>query len=238
MRGRDEILGGLRDGLIVSVQAYAESVLDTPETIALLARCAVANDAVGVRIESLARIAAVRTAVSVPIVGIVKRAYPGFEPYISTTRDEVAAIARAGAEIVAFDATERARFGDASVADLVAAAHAAGALAMADCSAESDALVAIAAGADIVATTLAGYTAATRGSELPALDLLAKIAARHPFAICEGGIGTPEDAKRAFASGAAAIVVGTAISNIDALVRRFVQSSPRSHQTSPEFPST
>lgn len=221
------LLDGLRGGLIVSVQADVDSVLDTPATIALLARCAVANGAVGVRIESAARIATVRAAVDVPIVGIVKRAYPGFEPYITSTREEVAAVAAAGAEIVAFDATARPRFGAATVADLVAAVHAAGCVAMADCATERDVRHATAAGTDIVATTLAGYTPETRGCELPALDLLAAIAACHPFAVCEGGIAAPRDARRAFARGAAAIVVGTAITNVDALVRRFVESAPR-----------
>ena len=68
-----EVLGRLRWGLIVSVQAYPDSVLNTPETIALLARCAVANGAVGVRIEGPERIAAVRAAVGVPIVELIPR---------------------------------------------------------------------------------------------------------------------------------------------------------------------
>lgn len=235
---RREVQSRLRGGLIVSAQAYARSVLDTPETIALLARCAVANEAVGVRIESVARMTAVRRAVDVPIIGIIKHAYSGFEPYITTTREEIAAVVEAGADIVAFDATIRPRYGGASVAQLVAAAHESGALAMADCSCEIDALDAIEAGADIVATTLAGYTAATQGRVLPALDLVSTIAARHPFAICEGGIGTPDDARRAFESGASAIVVGTAITNIDALVRRFAQIAPRSGAGNAEVSST
>lgn len=234
----DELLPALRGGLIVSVQAYADSVLDTPETIALLARCAVANGAVGVRIESVARVAAVRAAVRVPIVGIVKRVYAGFAPYITTTAEEVAAVAAAGADIVAFDATQRERVGSASVADLVAVAHRCGALAMADCARLGDVDAATRAGADIVATTLVGYTPETSGARLPALDLLAAIAARHPFPVCEGGIASPQDAGMAFARGAAAVVVGTAITNVDALVRRFAQIAPRALDGLLEHPST
>jgi len=221
------LLDRLHGGLIVSVQAYAESVLNGPETIALLARCAEANGAAGVRIEGTARIAAVRAAVGVPLIGIVKRAHAGFAPYITTTRAEVAAVATAGADIVAFDATGRARSGGATVADLVAHAHARGLVAMADCATEADAAAAMAAGADIVATTLAGYTPETAGQTLPALDLLAWIAARHPFGVCEGGVSEPDVARTAFASGARAVVVGTAITNVDALVRRFVAVAPR-----------
>ena len=60
----------LRGGLVVSVQAGDDSVLNAPETIATLASCAEANGAVGVRIEGIALIAAVRDRVRIPIVGI------------------------------------------------------------------------------------------------------------------------------------------------------------------------
>jgi len=222
------VLERLRGGLVVSVQADAHSVLDTPETIALLARCAVANGAVGVRIEGAARIAAVRAAVDVPIVGIVKRAHSGFAPYITSTREEIAEVAAAGATVAAFDATARARAGGASVRDLVVAAGAHGLVAMADCATAAELAAAADAGAAIVATTLAGYTADTVGRTLPALDLVAAAARAHPFVVCEGGIGSPDDARAAFAAGAAAIVVGTAITNVDALVRRFAAAAPRS----------
>jgi N-acylglucosamine-6-phosphate 2-epimerase len=223
-----DVLERLRGGLIVSVQAEANSLLNTPETIALLARCAVANGAVGVRIEGDARIAAVRAALpGVPIVGLIKRVHAGFEPYITSTREEVELVAGAGATIVAFDATLRERAEGSSLRDLVAGARRRGLLAMADCSEPQDALAAVAAGADIVATTLAGYTEATRGRTLPAFDLLAEIARTSPFAVCEGGVGTPEDLRSAFAAGAAAVVVGTAITNVDVLVRRFATAAPR-----------
>jgi N-acylglucosamine-6-phosphate 2-epimerase len=215
----------LAHGLIVSVQAYADSVLDTPETIALLARCAVANGAVGVRIEGTAKIAAARAAVDVPIIGIIKRTHPGAEPYITSTLAEVDEVAAAGADIVAFDATQRPRAEGTMVSALVARAHAHGLLAMADCADADDLASAADAGADIIATTLAGYTAATRGRSLPALDLVRAATRFHDFVICEGGIATPSLAADAFAAGAAAIVVGTAITNVDALVRAFVAAS-------------
>jgi N-acylglucosamine-6-phosphate 2-epimerase len=225
------VLQRLRGGLIVSVQAYAESVLNTPATIALLARCAVANGAAGLRVESAARIAAVRAAVAVPVIGIVKRAHPGFEPYITSTPSEVGEVAAAGADVVAFDATGRARPGGARVTDLIRAAHGLGLVAMADCATESEARAAAGAGADIVATTLAGYTPQTRGLPLPALELTATLATLHPFAVCEGGVATPADARAAFAAGAAAVVVGTAITNVDELVRRFAAAAPRETST-------
>jgi putative N-acetylmannosamine-6-phosphate epimerase len=218
--------------LIVSVQAEADSLLNTPETIALLARCAVQNGAAGVRIEGVERIRAVRAAVEVPIVGLVKRVRPQWSVYITPGVEDVREIAAAGADLIAFDATERAREGGAAISALVEAAHAAGALALADCATTSDGHRGCAAGVDALATTLAGYTQATTGRDLPAIDLVAILAALHPFAIAEGGIGAPEQIEDAFAAGASAAVVGTAITNVDALVRRFAQAAPRAARPS------
>jgi N-acylglucosamine-6-phosphate 2-epimerase len=220
-------------GLIVSIQPEAGSVLNTPETVALLARCAVANGAVAVRIEGPARIAAVRRAVEVPIVGLLKRSYPGFEPYITATAADAAAVADVGAEIVAFDATGRARPDGSGVAALVAAIHARGALAMADCATGAEARAAAAAGADIVATTLCGYTAETRGHALPAIDVLREAAATGAFAILEGGVADPSHVRAAFAAGAAAVVVGTALTNLDARIRTFA-AVPARQKSAPE----
>ncbi len=202
-------------------------MLDAPATIALLAQCAARNGAVGVRIEGAANIAATAAAVNIPIVGIVKRRHPGFEPYITATVAEIDEVAGAGAGIVAFDATLRLHPGGHGASALIAHARARGLLAMADCSEPADADGAIADGADIVATTLAGYTSATHGRPLPALDLVARIVALHPFAICEGGVAGPRHLSSAFAAGASAVVVGTAITNVDALVRGFAAAAPR-----------
>lgn len=219
------ILERLARGLIVSVQAEAGSLLNTPETIALIAEVAQRNGAAGVRIEGHARIAAVRRVVGVPIIGIVKRAYAGFEPYITVTEREVAEVASAGADIVAFDATLRNRPAGVSVARLVEVIRSLGALPMADCADLADARAAIAAGAAIVGSTLCGYTDATRGAALPALDLVRSMRTPGIFTICEGGVQRAADVKFAFDAGADAVVVGTAITNIDVLVRRFVDAA-------------
>jgi N-acylglucosamine-6-phosphate 2-epimerase len=212
-------------GLIVSIQPEADSVLDSPETVALLARCAAANGAVGVRIEGAERIAAVRRAVDVPIVGLVKRSYPGFDPYITPTELEIDQVAAAGAGVIAFDATARERPAGLTVAAAVAAIRRRGALAMADCATAQEMLAASAAGADIVATTLCGYTGDTKGAVLPAVDVLAAARDSSAFHVLEGGVGAPDDVRRGFEAGADAVVVGTAISNLDALVRRFAQAA-------------
>lgn len=222
------VLERLRGGVIVSVQANADSVLNAPPTIATLAQCAIANGAAGVRIEGSARIAAVRAAIDGPILGIIKRVHEGFEPYITSTIEEIAEAALAGAHVVAFDATERPRFGGAGIRASINEIRRRAKLAMADCSTEDDARDATEAGADIIATTLAGYTRETHGRALPALDLVHRFSRFHPFVICEGGVGDPASVAAAFAAGASAVVVGTALTNLDANVSRFVAAAPRS----------
>jgi|SRR5579884_648046 N-acylglucosamine-6-phosphate 2-epimerase len=217
------ILDRLRGRLIVSVQAPAESALDDPHVLAAMARAAQDAGAAGVRIQGVANLRAVRQRVSVPIVGIIKRRYPGFEPYITPTADDVRAVLDCGAEIVAFDATARPHPLASDVANLVAAVHAGGALAMADCALPADGVSAQAAGADIVATTLCGYTKESEGQPLPALDLVRAFAGLDTFVVCEGGIHQPGTAAQAMNAGADAVVVGTAITNVEWLVQQFLQ---------------
>lgn len=216
------VLDKLRGGLIVSVQAWPGSAIDDPYVLAALALAAERNGAAGVRIQGVANLEAVRKRVGILMIGIIKREYEGFEPYITPTLREVREVLDAGADIVAFDATARPRPGGVAAAELVEAIHERGALAMADCADEADGVAAQAMGADIVATTLCGYTKETRGRELPALDVVRGFAELDAFVICEGGIHSPRAGKAALEAGADAIVVGTAITNVDWLVGSYI----------------
>lgn len=221
------LLDALRGGLIVSVQAWRGSALDHPQFIAAMARAAQDGGAVAVRIEGVANLRAVRERVALPIVGLVKCEYPGFTAYISPTLAEVGAVIGAGAEIVAFDATDRPRPDGSLLIDAIRAVHAAGRLAMADCSTAADAAAASAAGADILATTLCGYTAQTKGHALPAFDLVAELSRLGRFCVCEGGVRSPADVRAALDAGADCVVVGTAITNVDWLVREFAGAADK-----------
>ena len=162
-----------------------------------------------------------RSTIDAPLIGLVKTAYDGFEPYITPTIADAEAVAATGADIVAFDATGRPRPDHSSIADAVRAISAAGKLAMADCATFDDAVRAADAGAHIVATTLSGYTPQTSGRALPDLDLVERMTTLDTFVVCEGGVHEPEQLRAAFERGADAVVVGTAITNVDWLVRRF-----------------
>jgi N-acylglucosamine-6-phosphate 2-epimerase len=214
-------LSALSGGLIVSVQAWRGSALDAPPIIAAMARAAEEGGAVAVRIAGVENLRAARASVRLPIVGLIKREYAGFEPYITPTLEEVRTVVGEGADIVAFDATPRKRPDGSEPRDLVAQIHGESRLALADCATAGDAASAIAAGADIVATTLCGYTPDTAGRSLPALDLVRELTTLRHFTVCEGGVRSPSDVSAAFAAGADAVCVGSAITNVDWLVREF-----------------
>jgi N-acylglucosamine-6-phosphate 2-epimerase len=222
-----ELLDELRGGLIVSVQAWPGSALDDPHVIAAMARAAQDGGAVAVRVEGIEDLRAVRERVALPIVGLIKCEYPGFEPYITPTLSEIGAVIGSGAEIVAFDATSRPRPDGSELADGIRAIHAAGRLALADCSTLQDAAEASAAGADLLATTLCGYTAQTSARTLPALELVSEIAKLGRFTVCEGGVRAPSGVRAALDAGADAVVVGSAITNVDWLVREFAGATDR-----------
>ena len=215
------LLEALEGGLIVSVQARSGSALDDPAVLAALARAAQDAGARAVRVAGTVNLHAVRRRVRLPIVGIIKRAYPGYAPYITATLNDVREVLECGAHIVAFDATGRPRPDGSTTEDVVQAIHAGGALAMADCATAGNGPAARAAGADILATTLCGYTEETAGRSLPAFDVVGAYAELETFVICEGGIHQPAQAARARAAGAHAVVVGTAITNTEWLVQQY-----------------
>src|SRR5438874_2117491 len=99
MSGKRELLARLRGGLIVSVQAAPGSALDDPLVLCAMAAAAKAAGAVGLRLAGEKNIEAVRKRVDLPVIGIVKREYPGFDPYITPTLREVRELLSLGIEI-------------------------------------------------------------------------------------------------------------------------------------------
>lgn len=213
----------LQKGLIVSCQAPIESPLHEPNVIAAIAQAAVNQGAVGVRIDTPAHVSAVRTRVDVPIIGLWKQQIPGFEVYITPQMKHAEAIATAGADVIAIDATRRQRPAGETLPALIAGIHQQlGKAVMADVDTLEAGIAAAEAGADLVGTTLYGYTAETRDRLPPGYELLAQLVDRLSVpVICEGGVASPQMAKQALELGAYAVVVGTAITGIDVLVKSY-----------------
>ena len=213
----------LNRGLIVSCQAPADSPLHDPQVIAAMAQAAINQGAAGVRIDTPAHVKAVRQRLGagIPIIGLWKQQVPGYDVYITPLFEHAAAIADAGADIIAIDATLRNR-PEAVVELIYRIQKELNVPVMADVDAIEAAMAAADAGAEIVGTTLYGYTGITQNQTPPGFNLLAEIVekVRVP-AICEGGIASPAMAKQALDLGAYAVVVGTAITGIDLQVKAY-----------------
>lgn len=214
----------LQNGLIVSCQAPVASPLHNPPVIAAMAEAAVNQGAVGVRIDTPAHIEMVRSRLRQPIIGLWKQIIPDYSVYITPQFHHAAAVARAGADIIAVDATQRPRPGGETLAELIRHIHERlGKPVMADVDTLDNALLAAAAGADCVGTTLFGYTAATQAKTPPSFDLLKAMVERCGVPVIgEGGIASPTAARQALDLGAFAVVVGTAITGIDSLVQTYL----------------
>ncbi|PPS45993.1 N-acetylmannosamine-6-phosphate 2-epimerase [Chroococcidiopsis sp. TS-821] len=219
----DSVIAKLKQGLIVSCQAPVDSPLHDPIVIAAIARAAENQGAVGVRIDTPAHVSAVKQRCTVPIIGLWKQQIPGYDVYITPQFAHAAAIARAGADIIAIDATQRQRPEGETLSSLIQQIHRElGKPVMADVDTIESAIAAVAAGADIVGTTLYGYTKQTTHLSPPGFELLTQIVEKVAVpAICEGGIASPQMARQALDLGAYAVVVGTAITGIDYLVKAY-----------------
>lgn len=224
-----EIFRRLKGGLIVSCQAPEGSPLNHPRIIAALALAAERQGAAGVRINSPGNICAVRSVVSIPVIGIEKLQREGSLVYITPTLRSALRVVGAGADIVALDCTARPRPGDEAIERIFAELkRTAGILIMADISTVEEGVRAAEMGADVVATTLEGYTEATRGHQRPAFALLRKLARTLSVpVVLEGRVRTPDDLRKGFEFGAHAVVVGGAITNVEWLARTFVEAAPR-----------
>ena len=207
-------LEALRGQLIVSCQAYPGEPMRDPRTMAQIAASAVIGGAAAVRVQGLADVQYARAAVEVPVIGLWKDGHDGV--FITPTLRHALAVANAGAHVVAIDGTRRDRPDGLSLAQTVAGIHHdSHALVMADCGSYDDAAAAVEAGADLIGTTLSGYSGERPKTQGPDLELLEQIAAAgfgRPL-IAEGRLHTPAQARQALDAGAFAVVVGTAITH-------------------------
>ncbi|MFD1801001.1 N-acetylmannosamine-6-phosphate 2-epimerase [Mixta tenebrionis] len=199
-------------GLIVSCQPVPGSPLDKPEIVAAMAQAAVQAGAVAVRIEGVNNLKAARELISVPIIGIIKRDLPDSPVRITPLLDDVDALAQAGADIIAFDGTERPR--PVSVAAIIERIHQQGCAAMADCSSLEDGTQCHLLGAEIIGTTLSGYTTDVV-PEAPDFPLVRALSAKGYRVIAEGRFNSPALAAQAIQHGAWAVTVGSAITRLE-----------------------
>ncbi len=225
----NDLLKAIQGGLIVSCQALPQEPLHGSEFMAAMAVAAETGGAVGLRANGVQDICAIKRVSKLPIIGIYKQEYPGYNVFITPTTVEVDAVMNAGADMIAVDATCLPRPDGLSLAQFIQAIRTHhNTLIMGDVSTLEEGKAAADAGVDLVSTTLSGYTPHTKFSTGPDFLLLQELV--HALSIpviAEGRIAKPEECMHAFHLGAFAVVVGSAITRPQEITRRFVEATIR-----------
>ena len=220
----------LRHKLIVSCQALPDEPLHSDFIMARMAVAAEEGGASGIRANSVVDIAAIRKAVDLPIIGIIKRDYEGADVYITATMKEVDELMTVRPDIIAIDATTSTRPNGESLKEFFQKVKEKypDQLWMADCSTIDEMLTADQLGFDYIGTTLVGYTKQSQGDKIESNDFeiirkaLSKLS--HPL-IAEGNIDTPDKVRRVLELGAYSVVVGSAITRPQLITKKFVEST-------------
>ncbi|MEM9950369.1 MAG: N-acetylmannosamine-6-phosphate 2-epimerase [Chloroflexota bacterium] len=219
----EEFIEQVRGQLIVSCQALEDEPLHGAEIMVRMARAAQEGGAVAIRANSPSDVAAIKQAISLPLIGLYKDGDTGI--YITPSKRHALAIADAGADIIALDATNRPRIAGESLAEIIATIHEVGALALADVSTLEEAHLAQRAGADFVAPTLAGYTEYSPQNDMPDFNLMRRMVTELTVpVIAEGHISTPTQARQALDCGVLAVVVGSAITRPQLITAKFANA--------------
>lgn len=218
------LLQSFKHGLIVSCQALEDEPLYSDDTMARMALAAKEGGAVGIRANTVRDIESIKRKVSLPLIGLWKQDYEDSEVYITPTIREVDAVIRAGADIVAIDATNRYRpYGESLDETVNYIRRNSACLIMADVSTLEEGIHAEQLGIDLVSTTLSGYTDYSRLNKTPDFQLIVELVSRISIpVIAEGRINSPEQASFCLELGAYAVVVGGAITRPQSITRRFV----------------
>ncbi len=225
----NNILEKIKDVVIVSVQAMPNEPLYAEQCMIAMMKSVVNGGAGALRVAGVRDIKNAKRLFSVPVIGITK---PDVIPknykelvYITPTVHDALDVVNAGADIVAFDGTVRKRPNNEKLSDLIKYIHLNQKIAMADVATLEDGIYAKEAGADILSTTLAGYTveSASSPSDEPDFELLEKLKQETGIPIIlEGRIWEVEQVNRAFELGAHSVVIGSAITRPQLITKRFV----------------
>ncbi|MDD1781498.1 N-acetylmannosamine-6-phosphate 2-epimerase [Enterovibrio sp. ZSDZ35] len=217
----DNLLAILKTGFVSSCQPVDDGPMDAPEIVAAMAQASIAGGAVALRIEGVDNVKATRLKVTAPIIGIVKRDLTDSQIRITPFIEDVLALAKAGADIIAIDATQRTR--PVEVAILVKAIHEAGCIAMADCSNFEEGMASRELGVEIIGTTMSGYVGETVPTD-PDFAFVSALKKAGCFVMAEGRYNSPELAKKAILAGADCVTVGSAITRIEHICTWFADA--------------
>lgn len=225
---KEALFALMKGTVIVSCQATpGEPLYDQERSVMpLMARAAKLAGAKMIRTSSVRDIIEIKEETGLPVIGLIKREYPGFQGRITMTMREVDECMAAGADVVSIDCTDCVRGDGLTPTEFLKAVREEypNIIIMADCATFEEGVAAHAAGADLVGTTMNGYTPQTAGETgEPNFALVARLVKTLPCpVIAEGRIHTPEQARKMLEIGAWAVVVGGAITRPLEIASRFM----------------
>ena len=225
----NDILNRIKGTVVVSVQAMPNEPLYLEQCMIGMMKSVVNGGAGALRLAGARDVKNAKKLFNLPIIGLTK---PNIIPknykelvYITPNIKDVIELVEAGADVIATDATQRKRPNNEKLQDLIKYIHINKRLAMADISTLEEGLNAKELGADIISTTLAGYTLESANSPAnePDFELLKQIVEQTQLpVVLEGRIWEPEQVNKAFELGAHCVVIGSAITRPQLITKRFV----------------
>lgn len=226
---KQEILDAIHGKMIVSCQAIPGEPLymEDDSVMYLMARAAKRAGTPAIRTSSIRDVAAVKKETGLPVIGLVKINYPGYDSYITPTMKEVDDLVAVGSDVVALDCTLRKRGDGTTINEFIAQIKEKypDIILMADISIMMKVSMAWKCGVDIVGTTMSGYTDYTSKKDEPDYELMRRLSADMDIPVIgEGKIHYPEQAVKALQTGVWAIVVGGAITRPMEIAQRFIKA--------------
>lgn len=212
--------------LIVSCQAQEGEPLHIPGYMAKMALAAELGGASGIRAESPEDIKDIKAEVDLPVIGLWKVKSPECDVYITPTLEAVKAVYEAGADIIAVDCTFRKNVQGKWAYEIIDEIKKEfNVPVLADISTLEEGINAEKNGADLVSTTLSGYTSYSPQSNEPDFELISSLSRKLNIPLmAEGKIWTVEQAIHALDIGAYGVIIGSAITRPKNITRRFVDA--------------
>ena len=213
---KQEILDAIHGKMIISCQAIPGEplYLEDDSVMYLMARAAKRAGTPAIRTSSIRDVVAIKKETGLPVIGLVKINYPGYDSYITPTMKEVDDLVAVGSDVVALDCTLRKRGDGTTINEFIAQIREKypDIILMADISNYEEGINAWKCGVDIVGTTMSGYTDYTSKKDEPDYELMTRLAADIDIPVIgEGKIHYPDQAVKALQTGVWSIVVGGAI---------------------------
>ena len=226
---KQEILDAIHGKMIISCQASPGEPLymEDDSIMYLMARAAKRAGTPAIRTSSIRDVVAIKEETGLPVIGLVKITYPGYDSYITPTMKEIDDLVAVGSDVVALDCTLRKRGDGTTINEFIAQIKEKypDIILMADISNYEEGINAWKCGVDIVGTTMSGYTDYTSKKDEPDYELMRRLAEDTDIPVIgEGKIHYPDQAVKALQTGAWAIVVGGAITRPLEIAERFMKA--------------